>query len=203
MENTEIQIGTRAALVSVVTRSSDEQAAMASLAELSRLLETAGGEAAFVLIQNKESPDVRTYLGSGKVAELALLCRQNDVNLAVFDCELSPSQIRNLEEALGDIDVIDRSMLILDIFALHAVSGEGKLHQDAEIYPSKPCRIQNISRDLKALLTLRQHLSRRNIAVLWVNLCNSQITYHLRQVLLPFDSFFLQKALHYPLYAPP
>ncbi|MBR7181737.1 MAG: GTPase HflX [Clostridia bacterium] len=127
MENTEIQIGTRAALVSVVTRSSDEQAAMASLAELSRLLETAGGEAAFVLIQNKESPDVRTYLGSGKVAELALLCRQNDVNLAVFDCELSPSQIRNLEEALGDIDVIDRSMLILDIFALHAVSGEGKL----------------------------------------------------------------------------
>ena len=127
MEMNEFEVGTRAALVSVITRGTDEQAANASLEELSRLLETAGGETAFVLIQNKESPDVRTYLGSGKVAELAVLCQRNDVGLAVFDCELSPSQIRNLEEELDGVQVIDRSMLILDIFALHAVSGEGKL----------------------------------------------------------------------------
>jgi GTP-binding protein HflX len=67
-------------------------------------------------------------IGSGKAAELAYLCACNDVTLVVFDCELSPSQIRNLENILGDnVRVIDRSMLILDIFALHAVTGEGKL----------------------------------------------------------------------------
>ena len=128
MEYNESVSGARAALVSVITRDVNENEAMASLEELRRLLETAGGEAAFVLIQNKETPDVRTYLGSGKVAELAYYCAQNEVTLAVFDCELSPSQIRNLEEDIGgDVEVIDRSMLILDIFALHATTGEGKL----------------------------------------------------------------------------
>ena len=127
MEEKELTVGARAALVSVVTRDRDEQEVEASLAELRRLLETAGGEAAFVFVQNKETPDVRTYIGSGKAAELAYYCAQNEVTLAVFDCELSPSQIRNIEEVLGNVRVIDRSMLILDIFALHAVSGEGKL----------------------------------------------------------------------------
>ena len=126
MEN-QITAGVRAALVSVVTRGTAEEAEV-SLAELERLLETAGGVTAFKMIQNKEAPDVRTYLGSGKTAELAFYCARNEVTLAVFDCELSPSQIRNLEEALGgSVRVIDRSMLILDIFALHAASGEGKL----------------------------------------------------------------------------
>ena len=127
MENTEFKKGTRAALVSVVTKGRSEEQAKASLEELRRLLETAGGEAVFTLLQNKEAPDVRTYLGSGKAAELCYYCTVNEVELAVFDCELSPSQIRNLEQVLGDVRVIDRSMLILDIFALHAVSGEGKL----------------------------------------------------------------------------
>lgn len=127
MEENQIVNGAKAALVSVMTRDMTEGEATASLEELRRLLETAGGEAAFVLVQNKETPDVRTYLGSGKVAELAYYCAQNEVTLAVFDCELTPSQIRNLEEVLGNVRVIDRSMLILDIFALHAVSGEGKL----------------------------------------------------------------------------
>ncbi|MBE6702062.1 MAG: GTPase HflX [Ruminococcaceae bacterium] len=127
MEEKDLAVGAKAALVSVVTRERSEQEAQASLAELRRLLETAGGTAAFTFIQNKETPDVRTYLGSGKTAELAYYCAQNEVALAVFDCELSPSQIRNIEEVLGDVRVIDRSMLILDIFALHAVSGEGKL----------------------------------------------------------------------------
>ena len=127
MEEKELMAGARAALVSVVTDGRDEREVQASLAELERLLDTAGGTAVFTLIQNKEAPDARTYLGSGKAEELAFYCAQNEVTLAVFDCELSPSQIRNLEEVLGDVRVIDRSMLILDIFALHAVSGEGKL----------------------------------------------------------------------------
>ena len=126
MENQMIE-GVRAALVSVVTRGTAEDAEV-SLAELERLLDTAGGVTVFKMIQNKEAPDVRTYLGSGKTAELAFYVARNEVTLVVFDCELSPSQIRNLEEALGDkVRVIDRSMLILDIFALHAASGEGKL----------------------------------------------------------------------------
>ncbi len=128
MENTEFTPGVRAALVSVVTRDRTEEEAKASLEELRRLLETAGGEAVFVMMQNKETPDVRTYLGSGKAAELCYYCAANEADLAVFDCELSPSQIRNLEQVLGEnVRVIDRSMLILDIFALHATSGEGKL----------------------------------------------------------------------------
>jgi GTP-binding protein HflX len=92
------------------------------------LLKTAGGECIARLTQNKEAPDARTMIGSGKAAELAYLCAINDADLVVFDCELSPSQIRNLENIMGDkVRVIDRSMLILDIFALHAVTGEGKL----------------------------------------------------------------------------
>ncbi|MBE6595246.1 MAG: GTPase HflX [Ruminococcaceae bacterium] len=128
MEKIESPKGARAALVGVVTRERTEREVEVSLAELARLLETAGGEAVFTLVQNKDAPDVRTYLGSGKVAELAFYCARNEIDLAVFDCELSPSQIRNIEEVLGDgVRVIDRSMLILDIFALHAESGEGKL----------------------------------------------------------------------------
>ena len=117
----------RAALVGVINRECPEDEAERSLDELSRLLDTAGGETVVRLLQAKESPDPRTYIGSGKVEELADLCEQNDIGLIVFDTELSPSQIRNLEEGLGDRRVIDRSMLILDIFALHAKTGEGKL----------------------------------------------------------------------------
>lgn len=98
-----------------------------SLDELERLLATAGGTVFARMTQSKEAPDPRTYIGSGKVTELADLCADNEIELVVFDTELSPSQIRNLEDRLGNVTVIDRSMLILDIFALHAVTGEGKL----------------------------------------------------------------------------
>ncbi len=98
-----------------------------SLEELERLADTAGADTVVKLIQNKETPDPRTMIGSGKVAELGYLCQNNEVDIVIFDGDLSPSQIRNLEDALGGPEVIDRSMLILDIFALHAVTGEGKL----------------------------------------------------------------------------
>ena len=123
-----IQTPDRSVLVGIVTQYETQEMVDKSLDELERLLETAGGECVARLTQNKEAPDVRTVIGSGKAAELAYLCACNDVTLVVFDCELSPSQIRNLEDVVGDgVRVIDRSMLILDIFALHAVTGEGKL----------------------------------------------------------------------------
>ncbi len=117
----------RAALVGIINRDCPEDEAERSLDELARLLDTAGGETVVRLLQAKETPDVRTYIGSGKVEELAELCKLNEVDLVVFDTELTPSQIRNLEEGLDNRRVIDRSMLILDIFALHAKTGEGKL----------------------------------------------------------------------------
>ena len=127
MENDKI-IGERAVLVGIVTRGESEAELEKSLDELERLLDTAGGVAVARLTQNKETPDPRTLIGSGKVAELAYICACNEITLVVFDCDLSPSQIRNIEDIVGDgVRVIDRSMLILDIFALHAVTGEGKL----------------------------------------------------------------------------
>ena len=117
----------RAGLISVLLPSSSEQEAEASLAELERLTETAGAVPLFRMTQTREAPDVRTYIGSGKIRELADLCRTNEVTLVIFDTELSPAQIRNIENELEEVRVIDRSMLILDIFALHAKTNEGKL----------------------------------------------------------------------------
>ena len=110
---------TRTVLVGVVTRDTDEDEVGISMDELERLLDTAGGIPFARVIQNRDTPDNATYIGSGKVVELRELCMANDISLCVFDCELSPSQIKNLEDELsGDIRVIDRTMLILDIFAL-------------------------------------------------------------------------------------
>ncbi len=122
-----------AILVGVVMRDDDPDEIEVGLDELARLLDTAGGEVFARMVQNKSTPDPRTLIGSGKVQELAELCRDNEVDLVVFDCDLSPVQIRNLEDDIrGEnkkmkLRVIDRSMLILDIFALHAVTAEGKL----------------------------------------------------------------------------
>ncbi|MBR2353688.1 MAG: GTPase HflX [Clostridia bacterium] len=128
MEQNEKNIQDRAVLVGVVYGEETAESVERGLGELEGLLDTAGGVTVAKMVQNKESPDPRTMIGSGKAAELSALCDANDVTLVVFDCELSPSQIRNLEDILGkEIRVIDRSMLILDIFALHAVTGEGKL----------------------------------------------------------------------------
>lgn len=128
IKETQRALADRAILVGVVWGKETAETVDRSLDELEGLLSTAGGVAVARLTQSKEAPDIRTVIGSGKAAELAYLAAINDVTLVVFDCELSPSQIRNLEDILGDkVRVIDRSMLILDIFSLHAVTGEGKL----------------------------------------------------------------------------
>ena len=117
----------KAVIVGVCEKGKDIPECDRSLDELERLLDTAGGEVFARVIQVKDSYDPRTVIGSGKVAQIRELCIENDINLVVFDIELSPMQIRNLENDIEAVSVIDRSMLILDIFALHATTAEGKL----------------------------------------------------------------------------
>ena len=110
-----------------------ERCSDSSMEELAALVETAGGEVIVTLIQNRPSPDPRSFIGDGKVAEMKALIALNDCDLAVFDNELSPSQMRVLSEDLG-IKVLDRSGLILDIFAQRARTREGKLQVELAQY---------------------------------------------------------------------
>jgi GTPase len=115
----------RAVLVSVVDRR--EKGVLADdLDEMRGLAETAGAEIVGTLIQYKDKPDPATYLGSGKLNELKQLVSQSEADLVVFDNVLSPSQGKNVEEATGS-QVVDRSEVILDIFATHARTYESKL----------------------------------------------------------------------------
>ncbi len=105
-----------------------ERACEISLGELARLLDTAGAELCATVTQMRERPDVATCIGSGKLQELSDLCDTQEASLVVFDCELTPSQLREIEKAISrEVEVLDRSMLILDIFAKHAVTSEGRL----------------------------------------------------------------------------
>src|SRR4051812_12529551 len=96
------------------------------LAELRELLRTAGVASMGELVQRRQMPDPDTYFGKGKLEELKRAINEHDVNLIAVDDELAPRQERNLEEAAG-VPVIDRTAIILDIFAGHAHSAQGKL----------------------------------------------------------------------------
>ena len=139
MKDTEI-VKSEAVIVGIVERGSDVPECERSLDELERLLDTAGGSVYARVVQVKDSFDPRTCIGSGKVKEISELCADNCIELVIFDFELTPAQIRNLENDIGgEVRVIDRSMLILDIFALHATSGEGKLQVElAQLRYSAP-----------------------------------------------------------------
>lgn len=139
MKDSEI-VKSEAIIVGIAERGSDIPECERSLDELERLLDTAGGRVFARVIQVKDSFDPRTCIGSGKVKEISELCDNNSIELVIFDFELTPAQIRNLEGDIGgDVRVIDRSMLILDIFALHATSGEGKLQVElAQLRYSAP-----------------------------------------------------------------
>lgn len=152
MLNHDENIRSKAILVGIITDKNSADEVEKSLAELERLLDTAGGEVFAYVTQSKSTLEARTLIGSGKVQEIAELCKNNGVKLVIFDEELSPSQIRNLEEDIGDdVQVIDRSMLILDIFALHAVSGEGKLQVElAQLKYTAP-RLMGQGKDLSRL----------------------------------------------------
>lgn len=97
-----------------------------SLDELEELARTAGAEVVARLVQKRPEPDKATGIGEGKLEELKEICENNDIDLIIFDCELSPSQLKNIED-FTDIDTVDRTMLILDIFAQRALTAEGKL----------------------------------------------------------------------------
>lgn len=101
--------------------------------ELRALAETAGAEAVAMTLQRRPAPEVRTFIGEGKAEEVKLLAEENEATLILFDNELSPSQTRNLEELIGRT-VLDRSALILDIFAQRARTGEGKLQVELAQY---------------------------------------------------------------------
>ena len=125
----------RAVLAGLAAASMDsrERSSEVSMEELSALVETAGGETAAMLIQQRPTPDPRSFLGDGKVRELRELIERSDCDLAVFDNELSPSQMRVLSEELG-VRVLDRSGLILDIFAQRARTREGQLQVELAQY---------------------------------------------------------------------
>ena len=97
-----------------------------SLTELAQLAQTAGAEVITSVIQKRAKPDAALYIGKGKVEEISHLRQAQDANLIIFDDELSPAQQRNLEQVIG-VKVLDRTALILDIFAQRAHSYEGKL----------------------------------------------------------------------------
>lgn len=104
----------------------DEEKAEKSIEELEELLETAGGESVAFMVQNLEKPDRTTYIGKGKALELKEMVEFLEADGVICDDELTPSQHRNLAELL-DTKVVDRTMLILDIFAGRATTGEGKI----------------------------------------------------------------------------
>ena len=125
----------RAVLAGLAAASMDEheRSTDVSMEELAALVETAGGEAVAMLIQSRPTPEPRSFIGDGKVQEMKALIEANDCDLAVFDNELSPSQMRVLSEDLG-VKVLDRSGLILDIFAQRAQTKEGQLQVELAQY---------------------------------------------------------------------
>lgn len=125
----------RAVLAGLAANSMDlsERSTEESMEELASLVETAGGEVVGSLLQQRAAPDPRSFIGGGKVAELKELIANAECDLAVFDNELTPSQMRVLGEELG-VRVLDRSGLILDIFAQRARTREGKLQVELAQY---------------------------------------------------------------------
>ncbi|MBQ3919367.1 MAG: GTPase HflX [Oscillospiraceae bacterium] len=113
----------RAVLVTVDTGEFDAEMSVKELSELAR---TAGAETAAVVIQKRPSPDTATYIGSGRLEQLRGEAEMAGADLLIFDCELTANQTRNIEQ-ITDIRVIDRTTLILDIFAMRAASAEGRI----------------------------------------------------------------------------
>ena len=116
----------RAALVGLVAGRARRLEAERSLDELAGLADAAGAEVVLRVLQERPKPDPSTFLGSGKIQTLALSCAETGVDLVVFDNELSPAQLRQIEELVGR-KIVDRTQLILDIFARRARTREGKL----------------------------------------------------------------------------
>jgi GTP-binding protein HflX len=131
----------------------EENATDSSMEELAALLETAGGQCVGVVLQNKDTPDPRTFIGEGKVEEVRELVEAQGADMVIFDNSLSPSQQRVLTEELK-VQVLDRSALILDIFAQRAQTREGRLQVELAQYKYL----------LPRLVGMWGHLARQNAA---------------------------------------
>ena len=121
-----------------------------SLSELEELLETAGGETVGRVIQNLESINKATYVGKGKVGEIRELAEELGADGIVCDDELSPAQLSNLKDEL-DIKVLDRTLVILDIFAAHAQTSEGKLQVELAQLKYRSSRLTGLGKNLSRL----------------------------------------------------
>lgn len=137
----------RAALVALDTGEYDVEV---SLAELEELANTAGAEVIVSVVQRRDAPDKATCIGAGRLKELADFCAENEVDLVIFDRELSGSQLRNIEDIV-DVRVIDRTTLILDIFAQRAVSSEGKLQVELAQLRYRLPRLAGLGTELSRL----------------------------------------------------
>ncbi|WP_020616329.1 GTPase HflX [Paenibacillus daejeonensis] len=148
---TEHEIKDRALLISLVTPQLKREAIQPehSMAELERLAETAGVEVLSTMTQNRDTPDTKWFIGKGKVEEVRAVAEELQATTVIFDQELSGAQVRNLEEAL-DLKIIDRTQLILDIFAQRAHTREGiiqvELAQLSYLLPRLSGHGKNLSR---------------------------------------------------------
>ena len=124
------------------------------LDELAGLVETAGAEVVGKMTQNRQAPDKTTYLGQGKVEQLSQLVEAAEADIVVFDNDLSPAQIRNLEQALG-VKVLDRTEVILDIFSTRAQTHEARLAVE----------LAQLEYSLPRLKRMWTHLSRLKMGV--------------------------------------
>ena len=134
----------------VAVASGDEESAWNSLDELSDLLDTAGGETVCHVVQRLQRPDRSTYIGRGKAAEIREMIEMYEADGIICDDELSPAQLRNLSD-LTDSKVLDRTMLILDIFAAHAGTREGKLQVEIAQLRYRYSRLRGMGEALSRL----------------------------------------------------
>ena len=148
-ENFEYQIKERAVLVGLNADcfTQAQTATDETLEELEALLETAGGFCTAKILQNKHTPDPHSFIGEGKAQEVRMLVEATNSTMVVFDNELSPSNIRALEEIMG-VPVLDRSALILDIFAQRAKTKEGRLQVELAQYKYLLPRLSGMGKNL-------------------------------------------------------
>ncbi len=122
-----------AVLVALVSRQQNEQKTQEYLEELAFLAETSGAKTLQTFTQRLDKPDVRSFIGSGKLEEVEAYVKANAVDMVIFDDDLSPSQVRNLERIL-EVKILDRSLLILNIFSLRAKTAQAKAQVELAQY---------------------------------------------------------------------
>ena len=139
----------RVLLVGVIHPFQSELEVEDNLAELTKLTSTAGGEVVGTVIQNRSSIDSAYYVGRGKAEELAAKVNLLEADLVIFDDELSPAQVKNLQNLMKNTKIIDRGYLILDIFARHARTREAKTQ--VELADRKSTRLNSSHTDISRM----------------------------------------------------